>query len=135
MYVILLKRYIRKIGKPLKTWNEDKKWHVHGSQEADFLHYMRLNAYYNVVFDVFYLPKTFYMIFCRVMDEIRKICKMQKKKNKKKYRNEDKRWHGPQEADFFSLYAFKCLLWCWFWCILPKKKLYVILLKSYEWNT
>jgi len=46
---------IRKIGKPLKTRNEDKRWH--GSQEADFLHYMHWNAYYNVGFDVFYLPK------------------------------------------------------------------------------
>ena len=46
---------IRKIGKPLKTRNEDKRWH--GSQEADFLHYMRWNAYYNVGFDVFYVKK------------------------------------------------------------------------------
>jgi len=78
---------IRKIGKMLKkTRNEDKRWH--GPQEADFffLHYMRLNAYYNVGFDVFYLKKS----LCDfVMDEIRKIGKLLKKT-----RNEDNRWHG-----------------------------------------
>jgi len=30
-------------------------------EEADFLHYVRWNAYYNVGFDVCYLQKTFYM--------------------------------------------------------------------------
>jgi len=36
------------------------------------------------------------------MDEIRKIDKPLKA------RNEDKRWHGSQEADLFALYTLEC---------------------------
>ena len=43
-------------GKPLKTRNEDKR-------EADCLHYMRWNAYYNVGFDLFYLSKKRFIHF------------------------------------------------------------------------
>jgi len=78
---------IRTIGKPLKNRNQDKRWH--GSQEADFLHYMRWNAYYNVGFDVFYLKQSSMWFSWRVMYEIRTIGKLLKKT-----RNEHMRWHG-----------------------------------------
>ena len=63
---------------------------MHGPQEADFFCIICVfkNAYYNVGFDVFNLKKSF-MWFCwRVMDEIRKIGKLLKKKIEMKKRDE-----------------------------------------------
>ena len=72
------------------------------SRNRFFALYALKCKYYNIGFDVFYLPKKlFYRIFLKVMDEIRKISKMLKKKKKKKLEMKRRdEMEGSQEADF-----------------------------------